>query len=126
LTAIGIPAVQLGNVIEVGSGYVGIDEACTGIRSLQATFMVSLFLGEFYGFAMGRRVILIVAAASLAFFCNLIRTFLLVYLGAEHGCQSSKNWHDPAGYTSVTTCAVGLGVLSMLLSRRREAAPEGG
>src|SRR5205085_11724477 len=45
LTAIGIPAVQMGNVIEVGSGYVGIDEACTGIRSLQATFMVSLFLG---------------------------------------------------------------------------------
>src|ERR1044071_4917533 len=36
LNAIGIPAVQLGNVIQVGSGYVGIDEACTGIRSLQA------------------------------------------------------------------------------------------
>ena len=52
LTAIGIPAVQLGNVIEVGSGFVGIDEACTGIRSLQATFMVSLFLGEFYGFSI--------------------------------------------------------------------------
>src|SRR5256886_6979109 len=63
LTAIGIPAVQLGNVIEVGAGYVGIDEACTGIRSLQATFMVSLLLGEFYGFAVGRRMILIVAAA---------------------------------------------------------------
>jgi exosortase len=45
LNVIGIPAVQLGNVIEVGSGFVGIDEACTGIRSLQATFMVSLFLG---------------------------------------------------------------------------------
>src|SRR6266513_227035 len=53
LPAIRIPAVQMGNVIEVGCGFVVIDEACTGIRSLQATFMVSLFLGEFYGFSMG-------------------------------------------------------------------------
>src|SRR4051795_4866467 len=87
LTAIGIPAVQMGNVIEVGSGYVGIDEACTGIRSLQATFMVSLFLGEFYGFTVGRRIILVIAGAILAFFCNLVRTFLLVYVGAEHGSE---------------------------------------
>jgi exosortase len=118
LTAIGIPAVQLGNVIEVGSGYVGIDEACTGIRSLQATFMVSLFLGEFYSFSVRRRVILIVAGALLAFFCNLVRTFLLVYLGAEHGFQAIKNWHDPAGHTILMICLLGLWGLSMLLSRK--------
>ncbi|HSP45564.1 MAG TPA: exosortase/archaeosortase family protein, partial [Chthoniobacterales bacterium] len=124
LTAIGIPAVQMGNVIEVGSGYVGIDEACTGIRSLQATFMVSLFLGEFYGFPVARRVILIAAGAVLAFFCNLVRTFLLVYLGAEHGFQSIKNWHDPAGYTILTVCLLGLWGLSMLLSRKDEGLSE--
>ena len=44
----GIPAVQHGNVIEVSTGMVGIDEACSGIRSLQATLMISLFLGELY------------------------------------------------------------------------------
>jgi exosortase len=121
LTAIGIPAVQLGNVIEVGSGYVGIDEACTGIRSLQATFMVSLFLGEFYSFPIKRRVILVLAGALLAFFCNLVRTFLLVYLGAEHGFQAIKNWHDPAGHTILMICLLGLWGLSMLLSRKDEA-----
>src|SRR4051812_35643770 len=124
LTAIGIPAVQLGNVIEVGAGYVGIDEACTGIRSLQATFMVSLFLGEFYGFSVLRRVILVIAGAFLAFFCNLVRTFLLVYLGAEHGFQAIKNWHDPAGYTILTICLLGLWGLSMLLSGNEEGPPE--
>jgi exosortase len=118
LTALGIPAVQLGNVIEVGSGFVGIDEACTGIRSLQATFMVSLFLGEFYEFSVLRRVILVVAAAFLAFFCNLVRTFLLVYLGAEHGFQAIKTWHDPAGYTILTVCLLGLWGLSLILSRK--------
>jgi exosortase len=120
LTAIGIPAVQLGNVIEVGSGFVGIDEACTGIRSLQATFMVSLFLGEFYEFSVVRRIILVVAGAFLAFVCNLIRTFLLVYLGAEHGFQAIKTWHDPAGYTILTICLLGLWMLSWFLSRKDE------
>jgi exosortase len=120
LTTIGIPAVQLGNVIEVGSGFVGIDEACTGIRSLQATFMVSLFLGEFYGFPILRRVILVVAGAFLAFLCNLIRTFLLVYLGAEHGFQAIKTWHDPAGYTILTICLLGLWMLSWFLARKDE------
>jgi exosortase len=123
LTAIGIPAVQLGNVIEVGSGFVGIDEACTGIRSLQATFMVSLFLGEFYDFSPLRRLILVVAGAFLAFVCNLVRTFLLVYLGAEHGFQAIKQWHDPAGHTILAVCLLGLWGLSMLLSRKDEVLP---
>jgi exosortase len=123
LTAIGIPAVQMGNVIEVGAGYVGIDEACTGIRSLQATLMVSLFLGEFYGFSRLRRVILVIAGAFLAFFCNLVRTFLLVYLGAEHGFQAIKNWHDPAGYTILTVCLLGLWGLSVILSRKDHEPP---
>src|SRR4051812_25869549 len=123
LTAIGIPAVQLGNVIEVGAGYVGIDEACTGIRSLQATFMVSLFLGEFYGFPVVRRFILVISGALLAFFCNLVRTFLLVYLGAEHGFQAITKWHDPAGHTILGVCLLGLWGLSMLLSRKDDTLP---
>lgn len=118
LNAIGIPAVQLGNVIEVGSGFVGIDEACTGIRSLQATFMVSLFLGEFYGFTPLRRAILVVAGAVLAFVCNLIRTFLLVYVGAEHGSAAIKSWHDPAGHTILMACLLGLWGLSIFLRAR--------
>ena len=120
LNAIGIPAVQLGNVIEVGSGFVGIDEACTGIRSLQATLMVSLFLGEFYDFTIFRRVILVVAGAVLAFVCNLVRTFLLVWLGAEHGSQTIKSWHDPAGFTILTACLLGLWCLSMFLRGKED------
>lgn len=123
LTAIGVPAVQLGNVIEVGSGLVGIDEACTGIRSLQATLMVSLFLGEFYEFSVLRRVILVIAGAALAFFCNLVRTFLLVYVGAERGIEAIHSWHDPAGYTILMVCLLGLWGLSLLLSRGDQAAP---
>jgi exosortase len=115
LNAIGISAVQMGNVIEVGSGFVGIDEACTGVRSLQATFMVSLFLGEFYNFSLLRRAVLVVTGIFLAFFCNLVRTFLLVYVGAEKGSEAIQSWHDPAGLTILMACLFGLWGVSMLM-----------
>jgi exosortase len=122
LNAIGIPALQLGNVIEVGTGFVGIDEACTGVRSLQATFMVSLFLGELYEFSLWRRFLLVIAGASVAFLCNLARTFLLVWLGAEHGSETIKQWHDPAGLSILLICLFALWGFSMLLSGK--AAPK--
>jgi exosortase len=115
LNLIGISAVQMGNVIEVGSGLVGIDEACTGVRSLQATFMVALFLGEFYEFTLLRRIVLVVLGIFLAFFFNLIRTFLLVYVGAEKGSEAIQAWHDPAGLTILMACLFGLWGVSMLM-----------
>jgi len=120
LNAIGISAVQMGNVIELKTGLVGIDDACTGVRSLQATFMVSLFLGEFYEFSTLRRVILVITGACLAFLCNLVRTFLLVYVGAERGLGAIKSWHDPAGLTILMACLFGLWGLSMFMGGGRK------
>lgn len=123
LNAIGITAVQMGNVIEVSSGFVGIEEACTGVRSLQATFMVSLFLGEFYGFSLVRRLVLVIAGACLAFVCNLIRTFLLVYVAEQEGTQAIKSWHDPAGLTILMACLFGLWGISMLMGGGSKMTP---
>lgn len=117
LNAIGVAAVQMGNVIEVSTGLVGIDEACTGVRSLQATFMVSLFLGELYDFSAGRRFVLVIVGAFVAFVCNLVRTFLLVFVGAERGVAAIQQWHDPAGLSILLICLFALWGLSMLLRR---------
>src|SRR5207245_7250421 len=97
LNVAGTPALQHGNVIEVGSGLIGIEEACSGVRSLQATLMISLFLGELYSFPIARRALLVIAGGLLAFFCNVVRTALLVWVGAKHGARSIEAWHDPAG-----------------------------
>lgn len=117
LSVAGIPALQHGNVIEVRSGLIGIEEACSGVRSLQATLMVSLFLGEFYSFSAVRRVILVVAGGVLAFVCNLIRTGMLVWMGANRGASSIESWHDPAGLTILLVCLFGLWGLSLIMSR---------
>lgn len=121
LNAIGISAVQMGNVIEVSSGFVGIDEACTGVRSLQATFMLSLFLGEFYAFPILRRILLISAGALLAFFCNLVRTFVLVYIAEQRGPEAIHSWHDPAGLTILMACLFGLWGVSMWMGGAQQS-----
>lgn len=115
LNIIGVPALQHGNLIELGSGLIGIEEACSGVRSLQATLMISLFLGELYLFSVARRFILIAAGLLLALFCNLVRTFILVWLGAKHGTEAIHAWHDPAGLTILLVCLFGLWSLSLLM-----------
>ncbi len=114
----GVPALQHGNVIEVGSGLIGIEEACSGVRSLQATLMISLFLGELYSFPVAARCLLVAAGALLAFLCNLVRTALLVYVGTQKGAEAIHAWHDPAGLTILLFCLFGLWIISLIIRRR--------
>ena len=115
LNAFGTLAVQHSNVIELSTGQVGIDDACTGVRSLQATFMISLFLGEFYRMPPRRRVLLVVAGAALAFICNIGRTFLLCQVAANSGIEAIHRWHDPAGFTILFICLFALWGMSLWL-----------
>ena len=108
LTALGIPALQLGNVIEVSTGQVGIEEACSGIRSFQASLMIALFLGELYRLTVYRRTVLVFAGFAFAILGNLIRTCLLVWVAARHGLPAITAWHDPTGITILLACFVGL------------------
>jgi exosortase len=115
LNLAGTLAVQHGNVIELSTGPVGIDDACTGVRSLQATFMIALFLGEFYRMKWSRRFLLVVAGAVLAFLCNIGRTFLLCEIAASSGIEAIHRWHDPAGYTILLICLFALWAISLWL-----------
>jgi exosortase len=93
----GIPAVQHGNLIEVATGVVGIDEACSGVRSLQSALMLSLFLGELYLFPPGRRIGLLVASLVTVLIANVVRTSFLTWTAATHGLQQMQTVHDFAG-----------------------------
>jgi exosortase/archaeosortase family protein len=93
----GHPAVARGNVIEVGTGFVGVDEACAGLRSLQAVWMLAWFLGEIGRFGAVRRMALVAASLALAFAGNAVRaTFLALRVAAE-GAGGNERWHDLAG-----------------------------
>jgi exosortase len=110
-----IPALRHGNIIEVRGGLLGINEACSGIRSLQATLMVSLFLGELYRATWQRRVLLVLLGLIIAFLSNLGRTLLLCWIAAKDGVESVSRWHDPAGFSVLGICFLVLWALAGLL-----------
>jgi len=121
LSWLGIPSQPHGNVIEVTTGEVGIDEACSGIRSFQATLMISLFLGALYDLSWPRRLTLVLGGFAMSFGFNLIRMAILVWVAAHHGTNAIAKWHDPAGIVILLACFFTLWGLGLLLGHRKHA-----
>jgi exosortase len=93
----GIAAVQHGNVIELSRGMVGVEEACSGVRSLQSSIMIALFAGEAFRCSLLRRIVLLGGGILFAFLLNLGRTAFLVWSAAKHGPSQITAQHDTAG-----------------------------
>lgn len=120
-----VPALQHGNLVEVGTGVVGINEACSGVRSLQSTLMAALALGELYFLRWPARLILIGAGMAMAFVFNIVRTSLLAFDASRSGIASVEKWHDSAGLSILLACFACLWACSIWL-RKRAARPEEG
>lgn len=97
LCLIGVPAVQAGNLVHIETGVIDIDEACSGIRSLQAMVMLSLFLGELFRLKPGRRFALMALGLAVTLVANVIRTVVLASLGFRQGMNAVDRYHDSAG-----------------------------
>lgn len=118
-----IPAVQHGNLIEVKSGIVGIDEACSGVRSFQSALMLSLFLGELNRFSPMRRLALFASSILFVLFANASRTTFLVWAAATRGLQQMQAWHDTAGLIVMIIVLAGLLLLAHYMRPRTQQKP---
>jgi exosortase len=121
LAWLGFPAAQHGNIIQIGSMQVGVEEACSGVRSLQTTLMISLFLGELYQLGVARRCLLVALGFGVAFLCNVARTFFLVLLSTSRGTDALAKWHNTAGLAVLAGSVAGLLLLAQLLRTKRAA-----
>jgi exosortase len=115
---LGTPAIRKGVVIQTGAGMVGVDEACSGIRSFQAAVMVALFLGELFRYAFFRRIFFLLSGVALAFACNVVRTTYLVRVCDLKGKSAVNMAHDPAGFTILGITLAGLLVLAWFFRPR--------
>ena len=93
----GIEAQQRGTTIALRVGLLGIEEACSGIRSLQSGLTYGLAVGEFFFLTRGLRVVLIVTTVCIGFLLNLLRTFILSYEVEQHGMEVLHKIHDQVG-----------------------------
>jgi exosortase len=119
----GVPAIQRQNVIDLPAGSVGVDEACSGIRSLQTSLMIALFVGDWLRLRVGRRVVLLAASVALTYGLNILRTLLLVSLSNQDGAAALTRWHDAAGLAILALSLAGLWGLAILL--REDAGRDG-
>ena len=118
LNLLGIPAQLEGNLIRINSGLVGVNEACSGVRSLQTSLMIGLLFGELKRLALVRRILLVAGAITIAFLANCARALLLVWLAATRSADALTHWHDVAGYSIVALVFVGTMILAGLLARK--------
>ncbi len=124
LSFFAIPAIQHGNVIEIATGKVGVEEACSGVRSLQTTLMASLFLGELFRFTAVRRILLLGSGLALAFLCNLARSFYLVWISVHEGTGEVLKVHDTVGIIVLVVSLGGLALLCAVLRPRDSGGAE--
>ena len=118
VTLFGIPTQLEGNLIRVSGGLVGVNEACSGVRSLQTALMIGLLFGELKRLSILRRIVLVVGAFAIAITANLCRAIFLVWIAATRNISEVNQWHNIAGYAIVALVFVGTLILATLLSRK--------
>lgn len=120
---LGIQADPHGNTIYLRNGPVGIAEACSGIRSLQASLMISIAIGELFYLRLTRRLVLIVLCAIVATILNLSRTLSLCLITEYQGAAGMHKAHDFIGNAILLILPVLSWGIGRLLAGREGALP---
>src|SRR5262249_41064038 len=114
---LGTPAQVEGNLIRVSNGLVGVNEACSGIRSFQTALMIGLLFGEVKRLSLLRRLVLIACAIVIAIVANFLRAVFLVRVAATENLSEVTRWHDIAGYSIIALVFVATMAIAYLLGR---------
>lgn len=106
---LGLTLVQNGNVLLLPSGNVGVEEACSGVRSLTGC----LFAGSFFAAVFVRRAwkkaALIGASLVFAAVANLLRSLFLTGWAYRYGAKSIEGTlHDLTGYFVLLVAVIAL------------------
>lgn len=111
---LGLPIQQEGNVLvlpefEGHINQVGVEQACSGIRSLTGCLFAGSFLAAVFLDRGWKKVALVVMSMILAFCTNLLRGLFLTGWAYRYGSESmEKQVHDIAGYSVLGLTVAGL------------------
>ena len=106
---LGLPIEQQGNVLVLPTGRVGVEDACSGIRSLTGCLFAGSFLAAVFLDRLWKKIALVVLAMLLAFATNLLRGLFLTGWAYRYGSGAIEGTvHDVAGYSVLGLTVVGL------------------
>jgi exosortase/archaeosortase family protein len=104
-------------VLVLPTGLVGVEDACSGIRSLTACLFAGSFLSAIFLETLWKKITLVGAAMCLAFMTNLGRSLFLTAWAYGYGPSAIEGTvHDVAGYAVLGFTVVGLLCLLPLLN----------
>lgn len=128
---LGYAVVREGSILKLPLGDVGVEDACSGIRSLTACLFAGSFLGAVYFQQLWKKIFLVGTAMLFAFINNIFRSLFLtawayakgpgglddhvVILGMDMG-----NVHDFTGWVVLGLTVVCLLILVKLFSIQLE------
>jgi len=115
----GYAARRQGNLILLSGGLLGVEEACSGIRSLQSGIVAALAYGELIRLGLGIRCVLIGVAIGATLLGNMCRVILLSLLATGRGVEAMEGWHDSAGLVILVGTILAIGVVASLLGGGR-------
>ena len=88
---------------------VGVEQACSGIRSLTACLFAGSFLAAVFLDKLWKKVALVAAAMGFAVLTNLFRSLFLTSWGYRYVHEAIEGTvHDVAGYSVLGLTVVGL------------------
>lgn len=125
LNCAGIPALHFGNLIHFPNAAIGINEACSGMKSFQTSLMLGLLSGELWMLSWKKRTLLVLLGGLFSFAFNSSRIFLLSFITATSGRDAFDRWHDLLGQLEMMACVTAVIATGWLL-RRRLPSPERG
>ncbi|NDV62585.1 exosortase/archaeosortase family protein [Puniceicoccales bacterium CK1056] len=128
---LGYAVVREGSVLKLPLGDVGVEDACSGIRSLTACLFAGSFLGSVYFDKLWKKVFLVGTAMVFAFINNIFRSLFLTawaYAKGPTGLdthvivwgQDLGNVHDFTGWVVLGLTVICLLALVKLFSIRLE------
>lgn len=90
---------QEGNTLILPTGRVGVEDACSGIRSLMGCLFAGTFLGAMFFRSTTKKILLVAFAMGFAVITNLLRSIFLTAWAYTHGPHAISGFvHDAAGY----------------------------
>jgi exosortase len=122
LHLLGIPAQQVGNVIQLSATRVGVEDACSGVRSLVSCLVAALFISATLVHRPWARVALLILAAPVAIAMNFVRSLVLT-LSAARGYAIDGALHDLSGYAVLVVTASLLGGFALLAGGSKAKDP---